>query len=313
MAELAPRLARQGCEVTVFTRAGYRSEPGPPPPGVRLAQRPCVRTRHLEAVSHSALCAAQAMRGYDLVHFHALGPVVVLLASAPERARGGGNGARAGPRPGQMGPRRARRPAPGRAGLGPFSPHRDHGLAHTWPSTIARPTGWRRRTSPTARPRPSTGPWTACAAWGWTNRGTCSSWAGWCPKRACTLWWRPSEAWTRRAAWSSQATTATARATSAPCEGWAGGDPRIVFTGPLFGADKDEVLSNAALFVLPSELEGMPIALLEAASHALALLASDIPACMEVFGHGGATPSPPGDFPRGRRGGPGPAHGGPAR
>lgn len=37
VAELAPRLARLGCEVTVFTRAGYRSAPGPPPPGVRLA------------------------------------------------------------------------------------------------------------------------------------------------------------------------------------------------------------------------------------------------------------------------------------
>jgi glycosyltransferase involved in cell wall biosynthesis len=53
-------------------------------------------------------------------------------------------------------------------------------------------------------------------------------------------------------------------------------DPGIVFTGYVHGEEKDELLSNALFFVLPSYLEGFPIVLLEAKSHGLCVLASDI-------------------------------------
>jgi glycosyltransferase involved in cell wall biosynthesis len=55
-----------------------------------------------------------------------------------------------------------------------------------------------------------------------------------------------------------------------------GGDPDVVFTGYVHGEEKDELLSNALFFVLPSYLEGFPIVLLEAKSHGLCVLASDI-------------------------------------
>jgi len=54
------------------------------------------------------------------------------------------------------------------------------------------------------------------------------------------------------------------------------GDPDIVFTGYVYGDEKNELLSNALFFVLPSYLEGFPIVLLEAKSHGLCVLASDI-------------------------------------
>lgn len=63
----------------------------------------------------------------------------------------------------------------------------------------------------------------------------------------------------------------------------AGGDERIVFTGPLYGPDKDEAFSNARLFSIPSDLEGMPIAMLEAMSYGCPTLSSDIPECLEVY------------------------------
>ena len=44
----------------------------------------------------------------------------------------------------------------------------------------------------------------------------------------------------------------------------AGGDDRIIFTGFVDGALREELYSNAYLFVLPSDLEGMPLCLLEA-------------------------------------------------
>ncbi|MBN2199833.1 MAG: glycosyltransferase family 4 protein [Candidatus Aminicenantes bacterium] len=64
------------------------------------------------------------------------------------------------------------------------------------------------------------------------------------------------------------------------------GDPRIVFTGNVTGTDKEELMSNALLFVLPSRLEGHPIALLEARGYGLGCLASDIDAHREVVADG---------------------------
>ncbi len=66
-------------------------------------------------------------------------------------------------------------------------------------------------------------------------------------------------------------------------------DPRIIFTGFVQGALLEELYSNAALYVLPSELEGMPISLLEAMSYGNCCLVSDIPENRDVICQGGVT------------------------
>lgn len=58
---------------------------------------------------------------------------------------------------------------------------------------------------------------------------------------------------------------------------------RIIFPGYVSGREKEELLSNAKLFVLPSDLEGLPIALLEAMSYGLPSLVSDIPPHLELI------------------------------
>lgn len=60
-------------------------------------------------------------------------------------------------------------------------------------------------------------------------------------------------------------------------------DPAIIFTGFVSGVEKEELLSNALIFVLPSQIEGLPIAVLEAKSYGQCCLASDIPPHKEVI------------------------------
>lgn len=55
------------------------------------------------------------------------------------------------------------------------------------------------------------------------------------------------------------------------------GDERIIFTGYVYGQEVQELYSNAYIFALPSNLEGMANALLEAMSYGNCCLISDIP------------------------------------
>lgn len=59
-------------------------------------------------------------------------------------------------------------------------------------------------------------------------------------------------------------------------------DERIVFTGFQQGKILEELYSNAYIYVLPSDLEGMPLSLLEAMSYGNCCLVSDIPECADV-------------------------------
>jgi len=56
----------------------------------------------------------------------------------------------------------------------------------------------------------------------------------------------------------------------------------VVLTDFRGGEELAELFANAGVFVLPSTHEGLPIALLEALSYGLRVLASDIPANLEV-------------------------------
>lgn len=64
-------------------------------------------------------------------------------------------------------------------------------------------------------------------------------------------------------------------------------DDRIIFTGFVQGKMLEELYSNAYVYVLPSDLEGMPISLLEAMSYGNCVVTSDIPECTEVVGEYG--------------------------
>lgn len=69
----------------------------------------------------------------------------------------------------------------------------------------------------------------------------------------------------------------------------AGADERIIFPGFVTGRLLEELFSNAYVFCLPSTLEGLPIALLEAMSYGNCCLASDIPENREAVETYGCT------------------------
>lgn len=66
-------------------------------------------------------------------------------------------------------------------------------------------------------------------------------------------------------------------------------DGRILFTGFVSGRTLEELYSNAYCYVLPSDVEGMPLSLLEAMSFGCCCVTSDISECADVLAGSGFT------------------------
>ncbi len=60
-------------------------------------------------------------------------------------------------------------------------------------------------------------------------------------------------------------------------------DSNVIFTGFQQGRVLEELYSNAYIYCLPSDLEGMPLSLLEAMSYGNCCLTSDLAECAEVI------------------------------
>ncbi len=63
-------------------------------------------------------------------------------------------------------------------------------------------------------------------------------------------------------------------------------NPDIIFAGELWGSRKAEIMRGAGLFVLPSDLEGLPLAMLEAMREGVPVVASDIPPHQQLIAGG---------------------------
>lgn len=63
----------------------------------------------------------------------------------------------------------------------------------------------------------------------------------------------------------------------------------VIFTGFTYGKELEELYSNAYIYCLPSDLEGMPLSLLEAMSYGNCCLTSDIDECSSVLEDKGIT------------------------
>lgn len=65
------------------------------------------------------------------------------------------------------------------------------------------------------------------------------------------------------------------------------GNSNVIFTGAVYGEDKETLISNCYVFCIPSTIEGLSITCLEAMSYSKPIIASDIPANREALGDNG--------------------------
>ncbi|MDP2234456.1 MAG: glycosyltransferase family 4 protein, partial [Actinomycetota bacterium] len=281
--EIARRLVEQGHEVTVYTRPNYTPHDTKEHQGVRLVSLPTLRTKHLDAIVHCVLASLHSWGGrYDIVHYHAIGPA---LASPLARLRGYGVVA-------TVHGQDFRRAKWGgiassllKAGewcalnvahatisvserLAEEYRCGGHENAHFIPNGVSVPEG--EDTSIldelglagtpyilfAGRVTPEKGAHYLIEAWSRTGRPMPLVVAG-------------DTSFTGEYIAEVQA--------AAAAEG-------VIFPGYVYGERLAALFRHATLFVLPSDLEGYPIVLLEAAAHGTPVLASDIPQNLEILG-----------------------------
>lgn len=283
--ELSSRLAALGHHVTVYCRRSYGAVPLDSYRGVRLRHTATLPSKHLDALVHAATSTVAAMRDRpDIVHYHGLGPAllsplprylsrtrVVLTAHGLDHQRAKwGLLARAALGAGYW--------------LGGHVPHArvavSRGLAAHLAARFPGPVRYIPNGVVTPEPIPAR---QITSRFGLTAGGYLLLVGRLVPEKSADLLIRafrrvPTEL--RLAIVGGSAFTddfvERLRAEAA-------GDHRIVFTGFAYGDLLAELYSNAAGFVQPSRLEGLPLTLLEAASYGLPVVASDIPPHQEVL------------------------------
>lgn len=73
--EISKRLAKQGCDLEVYCRKGYCDAINSELDGVHIRYAPYIRTKHLDAITHTFFSTIKALvSGCDIFHYHALGP-----------------------------------------------------------------------------------------------------------------------------------------------------------------------------------------------------------------------------------------------
>ena len=286
--EIGARLAERGHRVVAFNRPRYADAVGSHR-GIELVRVRTIHSKHLDAIVHSSLSTVAAMRRrVDVVHFHALGPgipavlprflsraqVVLTVHGLDGERQKWGAVARTTLRAGEW--LSARVPD---ATIVVSNDLRRHYLERH-----GRPTWFVPNGVDTPRPAEPAG---ALERLGVRPGGYLLFVGRLVPEKAPDMLVRAfGEVDTDLRlviAGGSSFTDGFEVALAAA----AATDRRIVMAGYVFGRELDELYANAAAFVLPSTLEGMPLTLLEAASHGAPVVASDIPPNVEILGASG--------------------------
>lgn len=281
---LGGALARRGHDVTVFCRSNYAEFEGREYQGMRLRVQPTVGTKHLDAIVQTTFATVEALRGYDVLHYHALGPGILaglpraLSRSAIVQTVHGIDWQRA-----KWGPF-ARRVLRGGELMSTRVPHEltvpsdalakyyreRHGID---PTVIPNP-------FPPLAPRP---PARTLDRYGLEPRRYILFVGRLVPEKQIDTLLR---AYRRVETDHRLVVVGGSSFTDSyvdELETLAARDERVVMTGALHGPDLEELFSNATAFASPSALESFNITLVEAISAELPIVASSIEPHVELL------------------------------
>ena len=284
--ELGARLVERGHEVTVFCRRNYSDGRLGHYRGMRLHELPTVATKHLDAIVHSALATASAMWGsYDILHYHALGPgVLAVVPRVLSRTKvvltvHGLDDERA-----KWGPL-AKSLLKTAGWLSARVPHATIVVSRDLQRHYADVRGRRTRYIPNGVRTQEPGPAQPVMERFGLEAGRYLLFVGrLVPEKAPDLLlraFRQVQGDYRLVLAGGSSFTEEYLAT---LRRLAAEDPRVVLPGYVLGAELAALYQNAAAFVLPSSLEGLPLTLLEAVSYGTPVVASAIGPHIEVLG-----------------------------
>ncbi len=275
--EIGVRLAAKGHEVTVFCRGRYNPTGMAQYKGIRLVNLPAMYTKHLEAFSHTFLASVRALGGFDVVHFHATGPA---LFSFIPRLGGTATVATVHGLDWQREKWGGAAKVVLKAGAwaaGRF-PSRTIVVSRELQQFYAERYGRETVYIPNGISPVSPAPLERLRRLGLEKDGYVLFLSRLVPEKGCHLLIQAFRTLQTEARLLMVGGGSYTGAYVESLKELAKGDPRIIFSGALYGQDKAEAFSNARLMVLPSTLEGLPIVLLEAMNYGCPVLCSDIAA-----------------------------------
>lgn len=281
--ELAVRLADRGHEVVVFCRRNYTNAPKTSYRGVKLLYPPTYQSKHLEAAIHSGLASLLTVgRGFDIVHYHAFGPGLwspiprwITRSKVVQTIHGiDYDGAKWG------------RFARGVLRVGDWVSHHvpdavvvvaayllDH-YSDRRGLTVHIPNGVSADTDIDDR---------VLDRLGIRSREYVLFVGRLIPEKGVDQLIRAFSGITTKDRLVIVGGSSYTDDYELTIKGLANEDPRVVLPGFVYGAELAALYANASVYVQPSMREGFPLTVLEAASHGLPLVLSDIPAHLEVL------------------------------
>ncbi len=284
--EIGKRLADMGHDVTVYCRT-YFSPAQAEYNGMRLIRLPTIRSKHLETLVHTLLSTIHVVFGdCDIVHYHCLGPAlfsflprcfgkktVVTVQGLDWQRRKWGRIASAVLRLGE----RAAIKLPDTTVVVSRT-LQEYYRARYKTEPVYVPNGTKLRQRRTAG---------RLCDWGLKPEGYVLFLGRFSPEKNCNLLIQAFERIETPvklvlAGGSSHSDTYVRRLRQHQSE-------RVLVLDWVSGEALDELLTNAMLFVLPSDLEGLSLALLDAMGAGICVLASDVPENCELVDGSGFT------------------------
>lgn len=284
--EVGARLVRRGHEVIVYCRAHYSTATTAEHRGMQLVPVWSANTKHLDAVSHSAACTVRALRDrVDIIHYHAVGPgllaplprylsrtKVVLTVHGLDGQRDKWNGA-------------AKIVLQSAEKMSSFVPHEtvvvSKALRSHYASRYGRATTWITNgvDAPAAfSAKPVTAPF------GLESKSYVLFVGRFVPEKLPDVLIKAFADVTHDVRLVLAGGSSFSDDYSGRLRAAADRDARVLLPGYVHGQALADLYAGAACFVLPSAVEGLPLTLLEAASHGLPVIVSDIAPNVEVVG-----------------------------